>query len=253
MTESVLITGGTGRLGVLMIGKLLSVGYKVIFTSRSEDNIKQLYSGFPEESKQKLLIGIELDQEKEDFLQVLEDELVRNNLQIHYLINNARSKDYINIKSGKHPSRKQWLGEFLLDVVSAYELSVFCVENVTGFKGIINISSIYGVVGVNRSLYKKGEMMSSVNYSVSKAALVHLTKELAIIYSKKGIKINCISYGGLEGNASEDFRKRYGSLCPSGDMLSVNEISGSIIFLLSQGSNGVTGHNLIVDGGWTAW
>ena len=92
-----------------------------------------------------------------------------------------------------------------------------------------------------------------MNYGVTKAALIHLTKELAVRLAPRGISVNAVSYGGVEGRVDGGFRERYGRLCPTGRMLDDSQVFGAVKFLCSSDSSGMTGHNLIVDGGWTIW
>ena len=120
-------------------------------------------------------------------------------------------------------------------------------------KKIIIISSIYGVVGPTISLYNDFNNQSPIQYGITKAAQIHLSKELAIRYADLDILVNTVSYGGVEGRANEEFKKRYSNLTPLKAMLNLNEVIKPIDFLLSDGASGMTGHNLIVDKGWTLW
>ena len=94
---------------------------------------------------------------------------------------------------------------------------------------------------------------SPIYYGVSKAAEIHLTKELAARLSDKKIRVNSISFGGFEGRVSKSFKKRYSKMCPLGRMLKPEEVFKPIWFLCSDQSSGATGHNLVIDGGWTIW
>ena len=120
-------------------------------------------------------------------------------------------------------------------------------------KNIINISSMYGIVPMNPLLYDNPKFESYINYSVAKAAQIHLSKELAIRLASRHIRVNTISYGGIAGRVSDSFKMRYAQLCPQGKMLKEEEVVGAVDFLVSDLSIGMTGHNLVVDGGWTTW
>lgn len=253
-SESVLITGGTGNIGSQLVSDLLNNGNQVITTSHSDDNIKTLKDKFKNFSKDGLLHLIKIDLEEEDSAQQIVTYLEKQNLQIQALINNARNINYLKLNKNNETDRANWFGEFLLDVVVAYEL-VMALTNLENskLKNIINISSIYGMVAPTPGLYSNFKKESPVNYGVAKAALIQLTKELAVRLADKNIRVNCISYGGVEGRADKDFQKRYGQLCPAGRMLRRDEVYGAISFLLSEASSCLTGHNLVVDGGWTTW
>ncbi|MGH8744199.1 MAG: SDR family oxidoreductase, partial [Burkholderiales bacterium] len=79
------------------------------------------------------------------------------------------------------------------------------------------------------------------------------TKEMAARYARSGLTVNTVTYGGVEGRVTETFKQRYAELCPQGKMLGLDDLSGPVLFLLSEGSGSVTGHNLMADGGWTLW
>jgi NAD(P)-dependent dehydrogenase (short-subunit alcohol dehydrogenase family) len=83
--------------------------------------------------------------------------------------------------------------------------------------------------------------------------LTHLTKELSIFLADKGIQVNSISYGGVKGRVDDTFQQKYAALCPAHRMLHDNEVVGAVDFLTSDASIYITGHNLIVDGGWSVW
>ena len=144
--------------------------------------------------------------------------------------------------------------EFLLNVIVPYELSEFLVVlKKTELKTIINISSMYGVIAVNPNLYTEGELGTPLNYSVCKAGLNHLTKELAIKYTSKNINVYSIAYGGVEGNVSDDFKNRYEKLCPSGKMLSRMDVVSPIESILLGHLSGMTGETIAINGGWNLW
>ena len=92
-----------------------------------------------------------------------------------------------------------------------------------------------------------------MHYGVAKAALGQLTRELAVRLSGRGIMVNCVAFGGVEGRVDDACRERYAKLCPSGRMLKEEELPGPVDLLLSSAGSGITGHVLFVDGGWTAW
>ena len=252
--KSVLITGGTGNIGSQLISDLLKNNFLVVTTSHNDKNIKKLKSKFDDYVHNGLLHVINVDLEETAFSQQIVTYLDENDLQIDALVNNARNTNYLKLNDKNETDRAGWFGEFLLDVVVAYELAMALVnlEN-SRLKNIINVSSIYGMVAPTPGLYNNFEKESPINYGVAKAALIQLTKELAVRLAKKEIRVNSISYGGVEGRADEDFKKRYGQFCPAGRMLRREETYGAISFLLSEASSGTNGHNLVVDGGWTTW
>ncbi len=244
--RSILITGGTGKLGRQFVRHFLKEGYTVVVTSRDPKNLSVL----TKESRSKKLHTLSVDLERISAAQEIYEFLHKKKIDLDVLINNARNRDYV-VMSESGPSRFHWQGEYFMDVVVPYELTLMLTKKFPSLKNIINISSIYGVVAANPKLYDNPQKESPIHYSVAKAALIHLTKELAARLAAKGVRVNCISYGGVEGRAGNTLKKRYEEICPMGRMLNEEETVGAVAFLASEGSASMTGHNLIVDGGWT--
>jgi NAD(P)-dependent dehydrogenase (short-subunit alcohol dehydrogenase family) len=180
-------------------------------------------------------------------------ELERLSLFPDVLINNARNRDFLVSDASGQISRENWINEYLLGVVLPYQLAMGMsyMQN-SQLKKIINVASIYGITAPNMRLYES-HSDSPVNYGVSKAALIHLTKELAVRLAPKNIDVNAISLGGIEGRAASEFSAAYGRLCPNGRMLLAKEVFEPFNFLASEHLTGMTGHNLVIDGGWTIW
>ena len=123
------------------------------------------------------------------------------------------------------------------------------VEN--GGGSIINISSIYGVVANDPTLYEGTDMRQPPDYTFVKAGMINFTCYLACYYGKQGVRANCISPGGYFANQPQPFLDQYEQRVPVGRMLHNDDIKGAVVFLASDASEYVTGANLMVDGGWT--
>jgi NAD(P)-dependent dehydrogenase (short-subunit alcohol dehydrogenase family) len=118
---------------------------------------------------------------------------------------------------------------------------------------IINIASLYGVVSPNHRMYPGSGIHQPVAYSVSKAGVIALTRYLAALWAGDGVRVNCITPGGIHNAHPDVFASRYANLSPIGRMAHKDEMRGALIYLASSASAYCTGHNLIVDGGWTVW
>ena len=118
---------------------------------------------------------------------------------------------------------------------------------------IINVGSIYGVVSPHHDIYKNQNFFSSLSYTASKSGLIGLTKWLASKYSKKNFICNIISPAGVFNYQNSEFLNDYKKLLPINRMAKQKEIYGALKFLISEDSNYITGQNIIVDGGFTAW
>jgi NAD(P)-dependent dehydrogenase (short-subunit alcohol dehydrogenase family) len=118
---------------------------------------------------------------------------------------------------------------------------------------IINMASLYGVVSPHHRMYSGTEVHQPAAYSVSKAGVIALTRYLGALWADQGVRVNCITPGGIHNEHSEIFTSRYSALSPIGRMADKKEMRGALIYLASGASAYCTGHNLVVDGGWTAW
>jgi 2-deoxy-D-gluconate 3-dehydrogenase len=121
---------------------------------------------------------------------------------------------------------------------------------------IVNVISIYGLVGPDQRIYQKPDQdpqYKPVYYSVTKAGVLGLTSYLATYYAGKNLRVNALTPGGVYNGHDEMFVKAYSARTVLGRMAEKNEMNGALLFLASDASAYMTGANLIVDGGWTAW
>ena len=120
-----------------------------------------------------------------------------------------------------------------------------------GHGNLLHISSIQGVATPKFDHYEGTDMVSPIEYSAIKAGVVSITRYLAKYCKNQNIRVNCISPGGILDIQPEPFLKKYRSSCQSKGMLDAGDITGALIFLLSEQSKYVTGQNIIVDDGWS--
>jgi NAD(P)-dependent dehydrogenase (short-subunit alcohol dehydrogenase family) len=127
-----------------------------------------------------------------------------------------------------------------------------------GRGSIVNVSSIYGLLSPVQDLYefrrREGEaFVKPVAYSVSKSAILNLTRYLATYWAKEGVRVNTLTLAGVWNDQPPEFVEAYSARVPMGRMLDAREALGAVVFLAAEASSYVTGANLVVDGGWTAW
>jgi len=138
-----------------------------------------------------------------------------------------------------------------------------------GGGSMIFLSSIYGIVGNDQHIYEGSnlhelylgdntsetkQIYSHPVYAAAKGGVISLTRFLAAYWGDNNIRVNCISPGGLaHPGENEEFLKRYSARVPLGRKAGLDDVSGAVVYLASDASAYVTGHNLVVDGGWTAW
>lgn len=252
----ILLTGVTGKFGKVLTKHLIMQGHHVIGISRSQAKLADLPAQLGIDSSQfnKHFTGIEVDLTQPEGPSKICDILEIKNINISHLINNARSLEYLKTEPNGVVSAHNFTQEFVVDVVIPYQLSMALVEQQgQHLKHIIHIGSQYGTVAANLKLYDQPQTESAMHYSVAKAALVHLTKEMATRLAKRQIQVNCVSYGGVEGRANDAFEQRYAALSPIGRMLQEEEILAPIDMLINHPSISMTGHTLHADGGWSLW
>ncbi len=250
--RTILITGGSGKFGRTLVSHFLAAGDRVIATCRSEESLKKLQSEFA--SYGDSFVGCKADLTETDAVASLRKQLDKDHLHPDCLINNARSLNFLKIGDDGLVSRENFSNEYLLDVVAPYELTMALVQQPgSQLRSVLNIGSQYGTVAANPHLYTDPIKQSPLHYGVAKAALAHLTKELAVRLAGNGIRVNCVAFGGVEGRVDEAFKQRYEKLCPMGRMLKDDEVVGPVDMLLSDQCSGITGHILAVDGGWGIW
>ncbi|MGH3110380.1 MAG: SDR family oxidoreductase [Gaiellaceae bacterium] len=127
-----------------------------------------------------------------------------------------------------------------------------------GRGSIVNVSSVYGLLSPVQDLYAfrrdRGEtFVKPVAYSVSKSAILNLTRYLATYWAKDGVRVNTLTLAGVFDEQPTEFLEAYSARVPMGRMLDAKEALGAVVFLASDASSYVTGSNLVVDGGWSAW
>jgi NAD(P)-dependent dehydrogenase (short-subunit alcohol dehydrogenase family) len=250
--RTILITGATGKIGRALVHHFAHQGDVVIAAGRSGKALDQLASDLRSQARSIYTL-------RADLLQTGGVEEVVSgltNIGVHpdCIVNNARNASFLGVDHQGLVSRENFLREFELDVVVPYEL-VMALASKSGvsLRSVVNIGSQYGTVAPNLKLYVDPVRESPLHYGVSKAALAHLTKELAVRLAPQGVRVNCVALGGVEGRVDDAFARRYAALCPGGRMLREDEVAGPVDMLLSDAASAITGHILVADNGWSVW
>ncbi|MEB2785128.1 SDR family oxidoreductase [Algoriphagus persicinus] len=253
----VLITGGAGLLGPEMASALLEKGATVILADLDKSKCDVIIL---EKSWQDLpVIGIGLDvassQSWKDALKLILDK----HGKIDVLINGAASTNQsktANFEAGFEDfPEEDWDRIMDINLKGVFlGCQVIGKQMLTQGKGnIINIASLYGVVSPNHRIYPGTGIFQPVAYSVSKQGVIALTKYLATLWADKQIRVNSLTPGGVWNGHEGLFYERYKQLNPSGDMAHKSDMNGGIVFLASEASQHIVGHNLIIDGGYSIW
>lgn len=201
----------------------------------------------------------------------LVDEVMRDKGSIDVLVFSVTAKPDDFYKPYTECSIEGWrsLLRAELDGVFLVTQAVGRVMEKAGRGSIILISSIYGVVGNDQRIYRDSnlaqlyvddasapqkQIYSHAGYPAAKGAIISLTRYLAAYWGEIGIRVNCISPGGIaHPKENDEFVRRYSERVPLGRKAGPDEVNGAVVFLASDASSYVTGHNLMVDGGWTIW
>lgn len=256
-----IVTGALGLIGKNHCSALADAGANIVVCDLNEDKCKIFASSLPTRS-----IGVGVDITNKSSVEDLKDKTLREFGRIDILVNNAAINDmFENPQTAAEQSKFEnypldmWQKSLDVNVTGTFLCSqVIGSEMAKAGKGsIINIASTYGLVGPDQSIYKKPDgtqnFYKSPAYPATKGAIVNFTRFLAAYWGNKGVRVNTLSPGGVENNQDDYFIKNYSAKTPLGRMALPNDYKGGIIFLASEASAYMTGANLIVDGGWTAW
>lgn len=253
-----LVTGGARNLGYDMALAIAEAGGNVVITSRSEENAKASAKRI-EEITGRQVIGKGLDVRKEDAVEKVVKQVLQETGQIDILITNAGNVTSTpeNAPFNKRPLS---LWQEVIDVnltgaflCARYVTDLYMIPNRTGV--IIHLGSTAGIIGKDRRVYNGTSMGgATLDYHAAKGGIISMTRDMAVYLAPYNIRVNCISPGGFFRNQPEAFVKAYSDTFPMGRMgMDGKEIKGAAVFLASEASSFITGHNLVVDGGLSVW
>lgn len=253
-----IVTGGAGLLGSQICDSMAEAGAHVIVASRSLENCRAKAEELERLGHARPL-GMSVDVTKVDSVKTMVRGVMQEFGRIDILVNNAYSGV---ANSFEEMTAEQFDSALRGSLTSCFTCSQAVSEPMkrAGQGAIINIASIYGIVSPDERIYGNVGNNSPCNYGAAKAGVIQLTKWLATHLAPFGIRVNSLSPGGilnpanLETPGYEDvFVQNYSRRVPLGRLGSETDFKGAVLFLASQASAYVTGHNLVVDGGLTAW
>ncbi|MBI1313440.1 SDR family oxidoreductase [bacterium] len=247
-----LITGGTGYLGTSLARTLAEAGATVVIASRDADRAQLAATQLPSPGGASH-IGVALNQLDENSLNAGFDDAVKQAGQVDILINNGQQGHALDLTNVTAEAFNQDLqnatGYFLL----ARRLRDHVVSRGTA-GSIVMIGSMYGVVGSYPDAYDGVCVASPVQYHTLKGGIVHMTRHLAVYWARDNVRVNCLSPGPFPSDkAPAEMVERLHTKSPMGRMGQPHELKGALLLLASDAGSYITGQNLLVDGGWTAW
>lgn len=250
--DAVLITGATGRIGAVVAKGFAANRWKLALGYRHGEEVAELERQCRDLGAADVLL-LPADLETTDGVASICARVSEAGFSPAVLVNGARDRGHLHKRPDGTIARADFEGELRLGVVVPYELSTtLAAAPGSVLRSVINFASIYGMNVPQIRLYDQPADVPPESYGVGKAALLHLTKELAVRLAPR-VRVNAISFGGVEGRAASAFTKRYEEATPMQSMLHDEDLFGAVDFLSSAASRSVTGHNLVVDGGWTLW
>ena len=255
-TKIAVVTGGSGLYGKSISLALAESGATVIIASRNLEKCRKY-------AKKLIDLGLKadaltLDQGDEVSIRTFVEQVLGKYRQIDVLVNNSVSRE--GMADLDQVSRDGWENAQRVNSTGLILLTQAVIKGMVERKqgSIINIGSIQGAAGPRFPVYGDTGMSSPINYTYDKWGMVGMTKWIANKYGKFNIRCNCISPGGYGPGVEEsvgrgEFFDNYVRLTPLGRFANDDDMKGPVAFLASDSSAYVTGHNLLVDGGWSSW
>ena len=250
------ITGAAGLLGSEYADGFCQAGGNVVLADKNFEKCKKLAAKLEKKYGVKPL-PIKLDVTNPNSIKKMVAHITKKFSKIDVLVNNAIYPEIGKIKKTKFEDFPLDIWKKGIDVnltgmfLCSQQIGKIMKKQKNGV--IINISSIYGIKGPDQRIYGKTKIIKSALYATTKGAVINFTKYLASYWNRTGIRVNTLSLGGVEENQDRNFKKKYSDKTMIGRMAKKDEYVGALLFLSSDASSYMTGSNLVIDGGWSAW
>jgi len=250
--KAALVTGATGYLGGSIARALAEAGASVVVSSREQARAEKVAASLPIPS-QSAHYAINLDHMDKESIDRGFDQAIERTGGLDILVNNGQctfTNDWTDVTAEQFTLQlANATGYFLL----ARRLRNHAVQRGAS-ASIILLGSMYGIVGSYPDAYAGICDASPVAYHTLKGGIIQLTRHLAVYWASDGIRVNCLSPGPFPApKVSEELKRRLCDRSPQKRMGHPHELKGAIVFLASAASSYMTGQNLVIDGGWTAW
>tara|TARA_B100001758_G_scaffold36650_1_gene27931 strand:- start:151 stop:948 length:798 start_codon:yes stop_codon:yes gene_type:complete len=252
----IVITGAAGLLGSEYADGFCQAGGNVVLADKNFEKCKKLAAKLEKKYGVKSL-PIKLDVTNPNSIKKMVAHITKKFSKIDVLVNNAIYPEIGKIKKTKFEDFPLDVWKKGIDVnltgmfLCSQQIGKIMKKQKNGV--IINISSIYGIKGPDQRIYGKTKIIKSALYATTKGAVINFTKYLASYWNRTGIRVNTLSLGGVEENQDRNFKKKYSDKTMIGRMAKKDEYVGALLFLSSDASSYMTGSNLVIDGGWSAW
>ena len=253
LDDKVIVVTGAGLIGSKIIKILAEAGAKVIISDIDE----QVGERLEDEFKKKNFVDIvfkKSDITKEESVNSIIKYCIKEYNRIDAWVNTAypQTEDW---GDSNITSYSIWKKNVTMHLGGYFISSIKAAETMRKQKygSIINLSSIYGITAPDFSIYEGTDIKNEIPYAAIKGGINMLTKYIATYYGKYNIRANVIAPGGVFNNQPEPFPSNYKKRVPLNRMATPEDIAGPVLFLISDAASYITGHILVVDGGWTVW
>lgn len=250
----IVITGGCGLIGTAFSEACAQFGAHVVLADITESKPEGRAKELAKRHDRKML-GVSVDVSSRKSVETLKQKTLDQFEGIDGLVNAHQNKTKNFFQPFEEYSDDQWQAVLETNLTGTF-LTCQILGSWMAEKGkgsIVNIASTYSVVAPNQRLYQGTNLGCPAAYSASKGGVMALSKYLATYWADKGVRVNEIVPHGVWNKHEESFEKNFSALTPLKRMSYNHEVAGALIFLLSDASSYVTGHDLLVEGGWTAW
>lgn len=245
--KNVLVVGGFGLIGRAVCEAFVSVKSNLFIGSRERDGD---FLGKLENLTRVKYLKFDITKEK-DIDKAISILVRKGSVDVFVNCTWPRTSDWVtNVEEVKYESVKKNLTDQLGSYYNCTQKMAMQMKKQKG-GSIINFSSIYGTVAPTFSIYEGTKMTSPPAYAIIKGGVNAMTRYFASYFGKYNVRVNCISPGGVYRNEDPKFVEKYNKLTPLGRMGKPEDLIMPVLFLASEGSRYITGHNLLVDGGWT--
>lgn len=262
-SRTVILTGAAGLLGREYARALTMAGAFVVMTDLDEHALMDsaAATGRPHQIR-----TVAADLTTPDNVRHIVATTLAWRPTIDGLVNNAAVNPQFDAGRARHMSAfedfplAQWTQALSVNLTGLFLITQAVVPAMRAQRhgAIVNVASTYGIVGPDQRLYatnnpEEPQEYKPVTYTVTKSGVIGFTRYLATYLAGTGVRVNTLSPGGVRHAQSDEFQQRYAAKTPLGRMAERHEYNEALLFLLSDASSYMTGANLVVDGGWTAW
>ena len=252
--KTIIVTGACGLLGREICKALAELHARIVLADidimaaeKLEEELRDVYGAS--------VTAFPLDISSEDSVNKLVDELSKQTISVDGLVNNAYPRNEAYGTIFENITMDSWRENIDMHLNGYFNVSQKIARIMMQQRqgNIVNIASIYGMLGPDFSIYEGTTMTMPAEYAAIKGAIINFTRYLATYLASYNIRVNCLSPGGIFNEQPASFVEKYKQRTPMGRMGNPEDIAGGVLFLLSNLSSYVTGQNLVIDGGWSAW